>query len=92
MIYSNLFEKPSQVKAKRTKAGFANPRYVTAVRAALQARIDQDDLHGTYRQLSQAQIKREYTPEKVEALLAAGNENLARMKGPAGHPSLLSEE
>lgn len=77
-----VHDRPDKIKAKRTSNGSPNPRYVTAVRMALDARARRDDLKGTYRHLSRKEIAAQYTDEHVDTLLAMAQENLKAMQGP----------
>lgn len=77
-----VHDHPDKIKAKRTSNGSPNPRYVTAVRMALEARAQRDDLKGAYRHLSKREIAAQYTDERVAQLLAQAQENLKAMQGP----------
>jgi hypothetical protein len=85
-------EDPDLIRAKITSAGGRNPRYVTAVAEMKDAKARMKDLVGNYRHLSKAQIAREYTPEKVQSLLAAAQENLRRITAPVMRPGYMPED
>jgi hypothetical protein len=80
---ANLFEPPQTVKAKRTAKGCRNPRYVTAVREAKAAKARMRELAGNFTKWSRSKINREYTPARIQALLAAAQHNLKLMRAPA---------
>lgn len=81
MPHASLFEKPENIKAKRTSAGNRNSRYVTAVQAQREAKRMRAELK--YTVFSKARIKKEYPPEKVQDLLQRAAANLKNMTTPS---------
>ena len=92
MVSGNLFEPSKSIKAKRTKAGLKNPRFTTAVNHEAEAKLFRDDLKGQYKVLSQAQIKREYTVERIEDLLRRATANVKNMTMPSLRPPWMPVE
>lgn len=90
MPHASLFEKPRKIKAKRTAKGHKNPRYVSALRAEKELKEFQDELD--YTVFSKARIKREYTEERVSALLAKAQENLKNMTMLSIRPPWMPQE
>lgn len=82
MPKANLFEHADKIRNKITNLGRRNPRFVTAVNEAKNRRMWLKDLAGDFTVFSKAKIKREYTDERVEALLAAAQKNLKNMTTP----------
>ncbi len=92
MIHGNLFERPDKIINKLTKMGLRNPRYVTAVREAANEKMKLKDLAGDYKILSKAQIKREYSQERIEDLLARARKNIKNMTDPGIRPGWMPTE
>lgn len=92
MVHGNLFEIPGKILNKTMKNGKPNPRFTTAVNEAKEQRIKLKELVGNFQVFSKARIAREYTPERVAALLAAAQRNLQAMRGPSIRPAWMPEE
>lgn len=90
MPHVSLFEKPKKIKAKRTSTGSVNPRYVTAMRAEKERKQFRDELE--YTTFSKARIAREYTAERIKALLTKAQANLRNITALSLRPPWMPEE
>ena len=74
-FYMSL-EDPKNVKAKRTKAGYINPRYKAALDGTKERKKEHKELAHTWRRLTKEEIQAIYTQEYIEQLAAKAAENL----------------
>lgn len=87
----NLFDSPRRIANKITSRGLENPRLIKARTQEKFNKALWKDLAGQFKVWTPKEIAKEYTLERIDALLTKGNYNLMTMRAPKVSPAFLED-